>query len=160
MNPTDPDPRLAIAYDESVRAWALQSSVLDELRNRAGILLSAASVASAFLGATALEGEHDHFSALSIVALALFGLVVALCVYVLWPSKGWTFVHNGKALVETYVDKNQSIDAMRKQMTLDNTQYRVDNKAKIDCRFLGFRLACIGLGADIILWLIELGTRR
>jgi hypothetical protein len=158
MAPTATDPRLTLSYEESIRAWALQSSVLDELRNRAGVVLSAASVSSAFLGAKALEGEH-HFSVLSIAATATFGVVVLLCVYIVWPAKDWVFVHDGKALIDTYVTDGVSLDEMTRDMTLDNAKYRVDNGTKIGHRFLGFRLACVGLGADVILWLIQLGTK-
>jgi hypothetical protein len=158
MTPADGDPRLTIAYEESVRAWALQSSVLDELRNRAGVLLSAASVSSAFLGAKTLEGTHG-FSAASIAATVVFGLIVLLCVFVLWPTKDWTFTHDARALVEAYVDEDSTLDAMRREMTLDNTQFRIENGSKMKTRFLGYKIACFALGIDVILWLIDLGTR-
>ncbi len=109
MIPADGDPRVTIAYEESIRAWALQSSVLDELHNRAGVLLSAASVSSAFLGAKALEGVHG-FSTASIVATVVFGAIVLLCVFVVWPTKDWTFAHDGRALVEAYVDEDSTLD--------------------------------------------------
>lgn len=62
------DPRLKLVYEESVRGWSLQSSVLDELRNRTGILLAAASVSSAFLGSADLT-RHETFSTLSVLNL-------------------------------------------------------------------------------------------
>ncbi len=157
METPESDPRLALAYDESVRGWALQSSVLDELRSRAGVLLSAASVASAFLGALALEGTEE-FSALSIAGTTAFGCVVLLCVYVLWPAK-WTFVHNAELVITTYVDKDKSLDQMRREMAIENTTLRITNKGKLDHRFIGFQLACLGLGIDVVLWLIDLGTK-
>ena len=157
MCEVEADPRLALAYDESIRGWALQSSVLDELRGRAGVLLSAASVASAFLGAIALEGMRK-FSALSIAGTVAFGCVVLLCVYVLWPAK-WTFVHNAENVITTYVDKNESLDQLRKKMAIENTTQRIANKEKLDRRFIGFQIACLGLGVDVVLWLIDIGTK-
>jgi hypothetical protein len=80
------DPRFKLIYEEAIRGWTLQSSVLDELRNRTGILLSAASVASAFLGSADLT-RHPSASWLSALAFVAFAVVVVLCVYVLWPTK-------------------------------------------------------------------------
>lgn len=159
MSPSNGDPRLDLAYDESVRALALQSSVLDELRNRAGVLLSAASVSSAFLGAKTLEGGQQ-FSGLSIAATAVFVVVILLCVGVIWPSADWTFAHDAKALVKVYVNEEVSLDEMREKMTLANARYRIENSAAMRELFRRFRFACLGLGADVVLWLIDLGTRR
>jgi hypothetical protein len=153
----EPDPRLVIAYEESVRAWALQSSVLDELRTRAGVLLSGASISSAFLGAKSLEGGHS-LSGFSIAATVVYAIVVLLCVYIAWPAT-FEFVHNGEDLIEEYLKDGVSPDQMRRSLTIANARHRVTNRAKIDHRLLGFRLASLGLGADVMLWLIELGTR-
>jgi hypothetical protein len=149
------DPRLVLAYDESVRAWALQSAVLDELRSRAGVLIAATSVSSAFLGADAVPGK-DAWSAADIIAIGLFGVVVALCVYVLWPARNWIFAHNGKRLIEKYFTDHVTVDEMYKRMTIDNAQYRQENRKRIDYRFMAFRIACLGLAADVALWLLAL----
>jgi hypothetical protein len=68
--PEEVDSRLVLAYEESVRAWALQSAVLDELRNRTGILIATATVSSAFLGAQAL-GSNRALSATDIIAMVV-----------------------------------------------------------------------------------------
>lgn len=149
------DARLELAYEESVRAWALQSAVLDELRSRAGLLIAAASVSSAFLGAHDLGVRHS-LHPLDVAAIALFGLVTLLCVYVLWPAKGWVFAHNAENVIKTYVKNGGSVNAMYRQMTIDNTAYRQGNHQRINLRFFAFRLACLSLGGDIVLWLLAL----
>ena len=159
MNSGDGDPRLDLAYEESVRALALQSSVLDELRNRAGVLLSAASVSAAFLGAKTLEGGQQ-FSALSVAATIAFALVVLLCMGVIWPSANWTFVHDAKKLVTVYVKNGVSAEDMERKMTLANARYRIENDEAMRDLFRMFRFACVGLGVDVILWLVDLGTQR
>jgi hypothetical protein len=140
------DSRLVLAYEESVRAWALQSAVLDELRNRAGILIAAATVSSAFLGAQAL-GSKRALSAAAILAVVAFGAVILLCVYVLWPAKDWTFVHNGERLIETYCKDDVTTDDMYRQMTIDNSNYRKGNRRRLDWRFFAFRMACVASSA-------------
>ena len=57
------DPRVRLTYDESIRGLDMQSATLDELRNRTGVLLAAASLSSAFLGATALEHHQEPLMA-------------------------------------------------------------------------------------------------
>ena len=69
-----------IVYEESVRALAQQREVLDALRARAGTLLGAASIATAFLSPTALPSELDG---LAWTAIILFCIVVLLTLYVL-----------------------------------------------------------------------------
>lgn len=44
-------------------------------------------------------------------------------------------------------------------MTRDNAGYRRKNAARINYRFTAFRIACAGLGADVILWLLALTGR-
>jgi len=152
------DPRLVLAYDESVRAWALQSRVLDELRGRAGVLIAAASVSSAFLGAQAIAGKHA-WAASGLAAIAVFGVVVLLCIYVLWPAQNWIFVHNGERLHETYLKDHITVNEMYRRMTIDNSRYRRKNRKRINYRFVAFRFACLGLATDVVLWLIALHER-
>jgi hypothetical protein len=152
---TDGDPRLKLIYEESLRGLSVQGAVVDELRNRAGILLSAAGVSSAFLGAADLA-HHEAFGTLTIAALGVFGIVIALCVYVLWPVDNWVLVHNGKALLKAYIDPDVSIDDMYRHIAEDSTDYRTDNKGKLRYRFWAYRLACVGLGVSTILWIIDL----
>lgn len=90
------DPRIKIVHEEATRGWAQQSSILDEIRARTGVLLATATIAATLLGGTdALR--HDKFTFLGVVALVLFCLVVGLCVYVLGPSRDWAFAHDSQS---------------------------------------------------------------
>ena len=68
-------------------------------------------------------------------------------------------MHNAESVITTYVDKNESLDQMRREMALENTTQRIANKKKLDHRFIGFQIACLGLGVDVVLWLIDIGTK-
>jgi hypothetical protein len=46
-----------LAYQEGVRALDEQRIVIDAFRTRAGLLLSAAAIATSFLGGAALQGD-------------------------------------------------------------------------------------------------------
>jgi hypothetical protein len=81
----DKDILYKVAYDEAVRALSEQQNVIDSLRNRAGILLSAAAITTSFLGAQALDGGDSGPA----VWLAMSGFVsVALAsLAILWAAR-------------------------------------------------------------------------
>jgi hypothetical protein len=152
---SDGDPRIKIVYEEAVRGWSLQSSVLDEIRSRTGVLLAAATIASTLLGGTdALR--HDSFTFLGVVAVVMFCCVVGLCVYVLWPSHDWTFTHDSRKLIEAYVGDGKSIDYMRENLAFAADDYRTTNDKKLACQFNAFRWASLLLGISVVLWLIDI----
>jgi len=152
---SDGDQRIKIIYEEAVRGWSLQSSVLDELRGRTGVLLAAASVAAALLGSADIT-KHKTFTLLGTIALVAFCVVVVLCVYILWPTKDWIFTHDAKLALDAYVEKDQGVDEMRESLAIAADKYRTDNEKKLKCQFSGFRWASLALGLSIVLWLIDL----
>ena len=66
-----------------------QQAVLDNFRTRVGILLSAAAIATSFLGGEALS--DDGLTMLSWIAVVLFAAVGAVAMFALWPRKDWEF---------------------------------------------------------------------
>jgi uncharacterized membrane protein YfcA len=152
------DPRFKLIYEEAIRGWTLQSSVLDELRNRTGILLSAASVASAFLGSADLT-RHPSASWLSALAFVAFAVVVVLCVYVLWPTKGWCFAHESGAVTREYIKKGKSLDYMYENLARAADNHWTENDEKLKYMFSAFRWASAALGVSIGFWLADLQIR-
>ena len=151
----EPDPRLTLVYGEATRGWTLQSSVLDEIRTRTGILLSAATVASAFLGAADLT-KHAKFDALTWAAVGAFSVVVLLCIRILWPSGGWCFAHDSEKLLDEYVEKGKSLDEMHRDLARAADGHWKDNDEKIKSMFSWFRWASLFMGVTTVLWLIDL----
>ena len=47
---SDVDPRVKLAYEESVRGLDMQNETLNELHSRTGVVIAAATVASGILG--------------------------------------------------------------------------------------------------------------
>jgi hypothetical protein len=133
----------------------LQSSVLDEIRTRTGILLSAASVSSAFLGAADLT-RHPRFAFLTWLALGAFGLLVVICLRILRPHGGWCFAHDSEALLTEYVDSGTSIDEMHRQLARAADGHWETNNSKMKWMFRGFRAGSLFLGLSIALWLLDL----
>lgn len=64
------DPLYRVAYEEAIRALSLQQEVIESIRGRAGLLLSAASITTSFLGAQALDGGRSGLVAW--LALSIF----------------------------------------------------------------------------------------
>jgi len=152
---SDDDARIKIIYDEAVRGWSLQSSVLDELRSRTGVLLSAASVAVALLGSSDIS-KHEGFTTLGWFAVGAFVFVLGLCLYVLFPTNGWTFTHEAKLALKGYVDAGLSLDDTREGLAIKADDYRDENDEKLHRMFLAFQGAAFALGLSIVLWLIDL----
>jgi len=152
------DARIQLAYDESVRGLDIQSSSIDELRSRTGVLLAAASIASAFLGATALKHHHVLYW-VSVVAIILFVAAIFFCLSVLWPSEDWEFAYNARTLDTEYFAKDVDASEMCRAMALGNADSRKVNGEKLKRRFTPFRCACVALVANIIMWLVDIGVR-
>jgi hypothetical protein len=71
-----------LAYEASLRSLDKQEQVVQELRNRTGLLLAAASLAASFLGDAALDGSV----LLAIPALVAFATSLGGSLYVLVPK--------------------------------------------------------------------------
>ncbi|MHB1539074.1 MAG: hypothetical protein ACYCUM_09560 [Solirubrobacteraceae bacterium] len=154
----DIDPLAKLVYDESVRGLDMQSQSLDEIRSRTGVLIAAATVAAALLGTSALTKHRVTYWA-NLSALTAFGLVVGFCLLVLWPGTKWAFAYNAGTLDDTYI-KNQ-IDATQacRSMARGRAEHRRANARRLRWRYLWFRLACLAMLADTVLWLVSIGVR-
>lgn len=154
---TEIDPLAKLIYDESVRALDMQSKSLDELRSRTGVVIAAVSVGSAFLGAEALKRHHATYG-LNWAAFAVFGTVIVTCLFILWP-RGWQFAYDATDLDEAYVVEREDPTQACRSMARGHTDHRIADRTRLKRRFIAFQLACVGLTADIALWLLSVGVR-
>lgn len=154
----DIDSRVKLAYEESVRGLDMQNETLNELHSRTGIVIAAATVASAFLGAAALQ-RHVPGYWLNVLGLLVFAATTLLCLGVLWPSEEWEFSFDAGDLDDRYYAKQADPTEMLREMLLSNAKSRTVNNEKLRDRFKLFRLACGALACDILLWLVAVGVR-
>lgn len=103
------DPRYRFVYDEAVRTIDHQEETLDNLRGRAGVLLTATSVATSFLGAAVLR-DSEGSAPWSGIAIVLFVLVSLTCVGLLWPRAKWMFRFGTTELLTHYVEAPSQAD--------------------------------------------------
>jgi len=155
-----------IVYEESVRSLAQQRELLDGLRNRAGTLLAAASIATAFLSSQALrpaEGMQPQLGSLAWTAIVLFCGVVLLALATLIPWQ-WTFAHHPHALIGVHIEspdppkgwQPSTISQIYREISYWNGVHYDQNGRKLKVMFGMFAVACAGLAAEIVIWLILL----
>jgi hypothetical protein len=148
----------ALAYEESKRALDQQADVLDALRARTGILLTAISITATFLGARALD--LVGFQEWTWAAIAGFAAAGAFSLAVLWPRGEWHFSSNAKVIVENYAegDNPASLAEAHRELALFNRQRWVENSARLRTLFWFFRLSALSLVLQVAFWLLAFGS--
>jgi hypothetical protein len=148
-----------IAYNEAIRSLDFQRAALDALRTRVGYLLSAATIATSFLGGLALRNA-DAGVWVGIVLFVVFG---ALSLRVLWPraegAEGFT------AQPSQLIEWIESYDPVPTVATLyhDLALYAEDAYQNNEARHVKpltdyFRAAIIVLLLEIVAWVIDVSV--
>src|SRR4051812_16520665 len=95
-----------VAYNESVRGLTQQAGVLDNLRTRAGLLITAANVVTALLAAQAIA-NRPGIGLGGWAAIGAFVTCMALALYVLLPRGEWNFAFDAQAVVSIIEGKSE-----------------------------------------------------
>jgi hypothetical protein len=143
-----------VAYDEAVRMIDGQERSLDELRSRAGLVLTAGSAVTAFLGGFALSGAHSH--ALEISAGGAFAIVAILLLILLWPTGGWKFRLDAKTIIDAYIEGAEPLEtpALHRELALRYATNADSNRKKMDWRWWVFEAALVLLASETAIWLL------
>jgi hypothetical protein len=147
-----------LAFDEAVRALAHQQSRLDDFRARAGIVLSAAAIATSVFGGQALaEGSP---SILAWIAVASFIGVSVLALVLLWPRE-WIFSAVPRRIIATYVETDDPLPLpmIHRDLALHMEDSYVRNEQGLDQMLKVFQWALVLLALEVVTWTIELATR-
>jgi hypothetical protein len=157
VDDVDGDPRGALVYAEATRVLDGQLASLANIQDRAGILLSAASISTSFLAALALR-ESDRLSTLNWFAVAAFLVVVVVCVALLAPIGRWTFRFNVKALVQNCLEANPppSLAKMHHDLSIQMDRWNVANGKKLYMMLKSFQVAGLALGVEVAFWIADL----
>lgn len=148
-----------LAYDEAVRALSQQQTVLDNFRTRAGILLSAAAIATSFLGGQALrQGPMTAWSWLAV--LGFVGLS-ASALLILWPRKDWEFAAIPRRLISIYIETEKpfSVERIHRDLALHMQDSYDRNEARLERLIVYFRLAVVLLTAEVLAWVVDIASR-
>ena len=139
-----------VAYDEAVRALSEQQAAIESVRTRVGLLLSAATVTTSFLGAQALQGGSS--SLFSWLALLAFVVVAATSLAILWP-RSWEFTANSGRL-ESCIESAEEIrieDLYRALSSRMQGSFSANHQGLIELAGL-FQAASGLLTIEVVLW--------
>jgi hypothetical protein len=117
------DARLDLVLAESLRALTQQQTVLDNLRARASLLLSAAALVTPFFGPQSLINRDGGVRGSALVLIVALSVVTLMTGLVIWPRWRWNFRTSARKLLDVYVDQDLSIDDMRRQLALTYEGY-------------------------------------
>lgn len=157
-----PDERYSLVLDQALRALGQQQDALDNLRDRAGTLVAAAALVSSFLGAATLGDKHQTrpATALTILAVAAFLVVVAAVIVILWPYS-WRTGVDADLLLLDYVEAPQpaSLDETRRSLAYYIAEDVRTNSVRLDRLWWALRVAVCAIGAEVALWTFALKVR-
>jgi hypothetical protein len=140
----------------ALRAVSQHEDSLDELRNRAGILLSAVSISTSFLGALTLK--RHVISGPGWAALVMFVLSMIGCVYVLYPGKTSVQMQPGQLIHQIDSQPDLTLADWQAGLAEELAMSLADDKPRTR-RLAAFAASSLLLIAEIVLWIIDLSRR-
>lgn len=143
-----------LAYDLALRTLGQQERVLEELRARTGVLLTATAVVASFLGGRALETTEAVWLTLPGAGASIGSIVLA--VYVLLPKPGFNFALHGAAVYEHFRMEPAPLREVQRTLAYWMRSAWDENQTAIDRLIVFFRVACGLLVVAIGLWSLEL----
>ena len=154
----DKDFPYRIAYDEAVRALSQQQSMIDSLRTRAGLLLSAAAITTSFLGAQALNDGGPSLA--TWLALACFVSLSIAALAILWPHS-LEFTANPANVIESYIETAEplSVPEIHRDLALHMHRSYDENLSGQQQLASRFRLAGVLLTVEVLFWIVDLASK-
>jgi hypothetical protein len=140
---------LELSYEQAIRALDMQERGIDQLRNRAGVVLTAASVTASFLGAQTIQ-HTTHLGLLEILALASLAGSICLSIYVLLPKEGFVFSVSAPRVYERLYGEDP--DEAQRQLLYWFEDYWSENQDKIVNLGRFFFAASMALVFQFVFW--------
>jgi hypothetical protein len=157
--PATPPPNgYALAFEEAVRGLARQEGQFAAIRSGAGILLSAAAIATSFLGAGALQGDRP--APWTWVAIACFAGLSAGTLVILWPRREQSLSATPRMIVRLYLEAGRSwpVAAIQRELALHMSRVYVRNRVHLERAIWAFRVASALLALEVLAWIVNLAT--
>ena len=151
----DRAPLYQFVYAESLRSLTQQATVLDNIRTRAGLVITGANVVTALLAAPAIKDRGLTNGA--VIALVLFGAVGIMSLLMLLPQKGWNFRFGASDILARIEEKPEAtLSDIQKRLAILNDDSYDKNEKKIARLFMWLRWASVFLFAEAGLWVLVL----
>jgi hypothetical protein len=145
-----------LLFKEAVRGAEGQRQGLDELRSRAGILISTATLVAGFVGPTALAANAPAWIEVTAVGLLLLAVLTSL--FILLPSSGWRFTVNAKDLLGQYVeaDPPASMAELHRSLAWHLQTRWQENQARLVLLYRVFTASVLLVAAETVFWLLAI----
>jgi hypothetical protein len=156
----DKDRAYEAVYKEAVRALDLQRAALDVMRTRVGFLMSAATIATSFLGGLALKDRAGIGGWVAIVLFAGFG---GVALRILWPRAEGAdgFTASASETIDGYIEGAQAftLGEMYRDLALYAEVYHNGNRDRhLVPLTRDFRIAISLLALEILAWVVDLAA--
>lgn len=149
----------ALAYLESVRGLTQQAGVVDNVRTRAGLLITASSLVTALLATPAIRDRAGGagLGAGGWAAIVLFAVSMFLAIRILWPKPDWSFSFDARKIVRMIEgDKGYNLGGLQRRLAELNEESQAENAERIDAMFWDFKWSCVFLVAEVAAWVLVL----
>ena len=146
-----------LAYDEARRRLDAQERAVDELRTRAGTLISAATIATSFLGARFVDSGGQPGNSVWI-AVAAFATCLFLAVLCILPLAKWSFYFGTRKLIGEYIETDSPLsppDTMRDLALHLEDDYKA-NEIRLVRLYKLFAVSVAALVVEVAAWLAHL----
>jgi hypothetical protein len=148
--PEDDRELTTLRYNEAVSSIESQRNALGELRARTGLLISAASISTAFLGSVAAKG-HPGFPLHFLWAIIPLGVSIGLALLVLVPWPGWRFSLRSKTFLAF---KGKKADEAVSELADILDSNALKNQRRVNIMSLLFAVSTLALLWSIIAWIV------
>jgi hypothetical protein len=141
-------PDFTLALEEARRNLDALDSRLTDIRDRSLQLVSVGGLAASFVGGLSALASHGP-SVWSLLAVTLFTLIVAVCLWI-WLPRGMWISQEPSKLVDWAEVPAMTRQRMDRSLALHLGAQYEDNKKSVDRMLIWFRIALILLGAEVV----------
>jgi hypothetical protein len=142
-----------LAYEVAVRDLDRQEAVVNELRARAGTVLTASSIVASFLGGQAIQ--QTGFGVTTRLALIAFVASVVLCLWILTPRPTLTFALDATGIYEALYEQGENLAEVHRRLAYWVAGFHDANQTRLDPMARVYQFAAGAVVAESILWVID-----
>lgn len=159
MPQTDPSATgYALALEEARRALDEQERAVTDIRSRAGTLISAAAIATSFLGGPLLA--RAELGVAGWIAIVAFVAVSAATFVILWPRRPLELSLRPRRIIAAYLERpdgrTYTASAIERDLALYMDFSASQNRRQLRLLEISFRFATLMLTTEILAWVAAL----
>jgi hypothetical protein len=148
-----------IAYEQASISLQNQATVLESYQARAATIISAAAIATSFLGGRALVRGQPG-SEWTWIAVACFAGLILACGVVLWPRYGWRFDVIGEQIIDDSIENAEqpplSPAMLRRELAIYMSRSHESNRLRLRVLVWSLQVAVVLLSFEIGAWVVTL----